>query len=74
MNVFDFNEHKRDTWKCDCLIGHLISITNGMKNFLDQLKGIANAKMLGVLHCWRLTLQRTGSNIRDQGIMLQEGK
>ena len=26
MNKFNFNEHKRDTWKCDRLIGHIISI------------------------------------------------
>ena len=26
MNKFYFNEHKRDTWKCDWLIGHIISI------------------------------------------------
>ena len=26
MNKFYFNEHKQDTWKCDCLIGHIISI------------------------------------------------
>ena len=28
MNKFNFNEHKKDTWKCDWLIGHIISITN----------------------------------------------
>ena len=26
MNKFYFNEHKQDTWKCDWLIGHIISI------------------------------------------------
>ena len=26
MNKFHFNEHKKDTWKCDWLIGHIISI------------------------------------------------
>ena len=26
MNKFHFNEHKQETWKCDWLIGHLISI------------------------------------------------
>ena len=26
MNKFHFNEHKQDTWKCDWLIGHIISI------------------------------------------------
>ena len=29
MNKFHFNEHKQDTWKCDWLIGHIISIKNG---------------------------------------------
>ena len=28
MNKFHFNEHKQDTWKCDWLIGHIISIRN----------------------------------------------
>ena len=27
MNKFHFNEHKQDWWKCDWLIGHIISIT-----------------------------------------------
>ena len=27
MNKFHFNENKEDIWKCDWLIGHMISIT-----------------------------------------------
>ena len=27
MNGFHFNGHKQDTWKCDWLIGHIISIS-----------------------------------------------
>ena len=26
LNKFPYNEHKRDTWKCDWLIGHIIFI------------------------------------------------
>ena len=26
MNKFHFNEHKQDTWECDWLIRHIISI------------------------------------------------
>ena len=28
MNKFHFNEHKKDTWKCDWLLGHIIFIIN----------------------------------------------
>ena len=37
MNEFHFNEHKQDTWKCDWLIGHIISITPHMYESLQTL-------------------------------------
>ena len=37
MNKFHFNEHKQDTWKCDWLIGHIISIHLEHVNYLDLL-------------------------------------
>ena len=36
MNKFHFNEHKQDSWKCDWLIGHIISIKSFMN--LVQMK------------------------------------
>ena len=36
MNKFHFNELKKDTWKCDWLIGHIIYI-NDEWSFGSQL-------------------------------------
>ena len=35
MNKFHFNEHKQDWWKCDWLIGHIISIMKDTANPID---------------------------------------
>ena len=50
MNKFHFNEHKQDTWKCDWLIGHIISISLslGLKpiTFVHQPHSCSDAKKL----------------------------
>ena len=38
MNKYHFNEHKQDIWKCDWLIGHIISI-NWLKEW-DVMKSL----------------------------------
>ena len=37
MNKFHFNAHKPDTWKCDWLIGHIISISINYETSKAQL-------------------------------------
>ena len=48
MNKFHFNEHKQDTWKCDWLICHIISIrytVRGRPEFINPFA--ANDRSIG---------------------------
>ena len=54
MNTFYFNEHKQDTWKCDCLIGYIISINYKgwlVTNAFTQTHGIDYTKTFSLVIC-----------------------
>ena len=44
LNKFHFNEHKKDRWKCDWLIGHIISIKNMRARVAQMMPNVINRK------------------------------
>ena len=45
MNKYHFNEHKQNTWKCDWLIGHMISISS-----IIDISGRSNGERFAMIH------------------------